>query len=623
MTDSKHVKISDYFWHKKQKLLLNTLLPYQYKALNDEIVGAEPSHAIENFKIAAGIKKGEYHGWIFQDSDLAKWIEAAAYSLKLKKDKALEATIDQLISYMVRAQLPDGYLNTYYICHTEEKRFTNIVHGHELYCLGHLLEAAIVYFQVTKKDTMLNVMKKYLDLVIQTFGTEPGKINATPGHPELEIALMRLYNLTKENKYLDLATFFITTRGEKPNWFESEQSFIKIKNKWLDLDYHQAHIPLMEQNEADGHAVRAFYLYAGAASLAKETNNHKLYAVLKNIFNNTITKRMYVTGGFGSQGYGERFTLDYDLPSDRAYSETCASIAMIFFASKMFEIEQLPIYYEIVERCLYNNVLAGLSLDGTKYFYVNPLKVVPNITKYRQDSDFIKTIRQPWFGCSCCPPNIARLLASLNDYIYSVIDENIYINLLIASTYTNENSEIVLNCAIMHSKTITVKLTNLSKKSVFIRIPKWAKGYKINKSSNVEVIFNNGHLHLYNISENAEVILTLDYVPKIVYPNQSINAINHSVAISYGPFIYALEEIDNVENLNSLLLNSKKKIKIKKETDLGGYIGLTIEGYIKTSDSSLYSYNSPVLSKTILRFIPYYLWANRTEGQMTVFVNYI
>ncbi|MDR0831287.1 MAG: glycoside hydrolase family 127 protein [Bacillales bacterium] len=612
-----NVIINDRFWSGKQKLLVSTLIPYQYSALNDEIVGVEPSHAIENFKIAAGLSKDKFYGCIFQDSDVGKWIEAASYALSIKKDKKLESKIDKIVSYMQLAQQEDGYLNTYYICHPEIKRFSNIVHGHELYCAGHLLQGAIAYYKVSKKDKMLNILKKYIDLIIKTFGNNDNQIKASPGHPEIEIALMELYELSKEKKYLDLTNFFISVRGEKPNWFESEEAFINAEKRYFDLSYNQAHKSIYEQEIADGHAVRALYLSAGAAALAKESNNTKLYEVLKNNFNNTINKRMYITSAFGSQGYAERFTVDYDLPSDRAYAETCASIAMIFFAQKMFEIQPLHIYSEVIEKALYNTVLAGLSLDGTKFFYVNPLKVIPIVSKYRQDMSFIQVRRQAWFGCACCPPNIARILGSLNKYIY-VVKDDIYINLLIASTYNFNNNQIKLKCSIPNSKSISLTILKAMREKIYLRIPKWVDKVIVKKDEHISYYQDKDYLCLYDIKDKANIVLCFSFTPKIIYSNSRVS---NEVALSYGPFIYALEEVDNVSDLSSLMIDIRKKIKIKKEKELNGYVSLIAEGFIKTNNE-LYSYHKPQLTKTILKFIPYHLWANRDEGEMSVFVNY-
>lgn len=418
----KEVQVEDLFWSKYTHLVTKQILPYQWEILNDRVPEAEPSHCIANFKVAAGLKDGTFQGAVFQDTDVAKWLEAVAYSLSYEPNDKLEETADEVIELIGKAQQPDGYINTYFTILAPKHRWANLREGHELYTAGHLIEAAVAYYKVTGKDRFLTIMKKFADLICEVFKEET-YLRAVPGHQEIEIGLIKLSETTGDNKYMDMAKAFIDRRGMQPNYLVSEHE----NPLWIDIfkdtkpflpEYSQCHIPVREQTIAEGHSVRATYMYCAMADLAATFNDKELFAACERIWNNIVEKRMYITGGIGSSGAYERFTTDYDLPNDCNYSESCASIGLALFGRRMAQITKDGTYIDVVERALYNTVLAGISMDGKRFFYVNPLEVWPDNCLDHTSMEHVKPVRQKWFGVACCPPNIARTLASLGEYIY-------------------------------------------------------------------------------------------------------------------------------------------------------------------------------------------------------------
>ncbi|MEG1427402.1 MAG: glycoside hydrolase family 127 protein, partial [Oscillospiraceae bacterium] len=394
-------KINDKFWGGYQRLICDSVIPYQREALWDRIPGVEKSHAIHNFLVAAGKETGEFGGWIFQDSDLAKWIEAVSYSLYIQPDKNLEAEVDKVVEYVADSQGEDGYLNTYFTLVRPENRWENLQEGHELYCAGHMIEAAVAYYEATGKSRLLEIMKKNADCIYSVFGKD--KRRGFPGHPEVELALVKLYRATNDPKYLELSQYFIDERGTEPNFFAAE----RIKRDWtvwgadpLDRGYTENSKPVREQEVAEGHAVRAVYLYSGMADVARETGDTTLKSACERLWKNITEKQMYITGGIGSTVEGEAFTVDYDLPNDTAYAESCAAIGLMFFARRMLLLDKNGDYGDVMERALYNCVLAGMSLDGTKFFYVNPLEVNPDYSGKINGHKHVLPERPGWYGCA-------------------------------------------------------------------------------------------------------------------------------------------------------------------------------------------------------------------------------
>ena len=412
------MKINDKFWKQEMEVVRKEVIPYQWAALNDQVEGAAPSFCMRNFKVAGKQNKerkeqgkafiepkytfrgfeslpedpnhpeDKFYGFVFQDSDFSKWIEAVGYSLTQHPDPKLEAIADGAIDIVCAAQQDDGYLDTYYIINGKDKIFTNLKDHHELYCMGHLIEGAVAYYEATGKDKLLKAAARFADYAAAHFGPEEGKCKGYPGHEIAEMALVRLYEVTKEPRYLELSKFFIDERGKRPYYFDKEHPEEVKKGHENDLRYfyNQAHLPVRQQDEAVGHAVRAVYLYSGMADIARLTEDETLYQSCEKLWDSMANEKMYITGGIGGTQIGEAFSYPYDLPNDTAYAETCASIGLVFFARRMLEIKPDAKYANVMERALYNGILSGMALDGKSFFYVNPLEVRRPATKMRENS---------------------------------------------------------------------------------------------------------------------------------------------------------------------------------------------------------------------------------------------
>lgn len=623
--------VNDAFWSRYQELVSDVVIPYQKQILADELPEVEKSHAIENFKIAAGESDGIFYGMVFQDSDVAKWIEAASYSLMLKPDEKLEKELDELIETIGKAQLSDGYLNTYFTIKAPEHRWQNLREAHELYCAGHLMEAAVAHKKATGKDNFLKIMEKNAKHIADRFGKD--KERGFPGHPEIELALTKMYDITGNKTYLDLASYFIDERGTAPDYFAEESSridWVVWGNYMNNPEYNQAHLPVREQTKAVGHSVRAVYLYTGMADVAAKTGDKSLADACEILWNNIVEKQMYVTGGIGSTHDGEAFTKDYDLPNDTAYAETCAAIGLIFFARKMLELNPNAEYANIMERALYNGVISGMSQDGKRFFYVNPLDVNPEYSGKIMGHRHVLPHRPTWYGCACCPPNVARLITSLGDYVWLKKDDIYYSNLFIGGTYQESDENglgIELQTAypndgelkyIIHSS----KMENLK---LAVRIPDWSDGYEITvKGKTYKPETLNGYLMIEDTfveGNSIEVKFTMEV--KKIYANVQVKEDAGQVAFQCGPFIYCLEGIDNQNDLLSLRVKADGNVtkSIKNDAILGEIPVLEIEGARLEKQKSLYNYKKPSMEPVILKAIPYYLWDNRGENQMKVWIS--
>ncbi len=634
--DIHSVKIQDSFWSPKMKMVRDSMIPYQWEALNDRIEGVEKSYAIQNMRIAAGEAEGEFHGWVFQDSDLYKWIEAASYQLSLEYDAELDAEVDSVIDLMAKAQQPDGYLNTYFTIKAPDKRWTDLSECHELYCAGHMFEAAVAHFEATGKRTLLDIACRFADYIDTVFGPEEDKLHGYPGHQEIELALVKMYQLTGNERYLSLAAYFINQRGQMPLYFQEEwarngQDFWPgFRNN--DEGYQQAHLPVREQKDAVGHSVRACYMYAGMADVAQMTNDESLFKACETLWNSITQKRMYVTGGIGSQGHNECFTVDYDLPNDVAYTETCAAIALVFFAQRMLRITGDAKYADIMERALYNGVLSGVALDGHSFFYVNPLEINPDEDGFRTDHAHVKTRRQGWYGCACCPPNIARLLSSLGKYVYTYDAASVFVNLYVGSTFSHplvDGLVIKQESSYPWKGRIRFTFEGAMGKNfrLCLRIPEWCEHATLRvNGQTVELTRENGYAVLDRIwMENDEVELHLHMEVRRIYANGQVRENAGKVALQRGPVVYCLEEDDNEGNLQTLVLprNAFLEVMPYDEDLLNGVVPIRCSGYreLIAKKNSLYSYLAPEAENALLVFVPYYAWGNRTlDREMRVWV---
>lgn len=635
----KEVRVAGGFWQAMMEKARTQVIPYQWEALNDRIPDAEPSYCMRNFRIAAGREQGVFDGRVFQDSDFAKWIEAVAYSLMWHPDAALEQLADGAIAEVVAAQQPDGYLNTYYIINGLDKRFTNLRDNHELYCLGHMIEGAVAYYQATGKRVLLDAMVRYVDLVDSLIGPEDGKLHGYPGHEEIELALVRLYRVTGNQKHLALAKYFIDERGKQPLFFEQEEQNNQLRPYWpgshFGYEYSQSAQPVRDQQSAVGHAVRAMYLYTGMVDVAKETQDETLLAACRRLWQNVVHRQMYITGSIGSTAYGESFSFDYNLPNDLIYSETCATIGLAFFARRMLDIEADSQYADVLETALYNGIISGMSASGTNFFYVNPLEVWPEANLKDQPHRHVKVQRPKWFGCACCPPNLARLLTSLGSYAYTKQGDCLYIHLYMDNTLetTLDSGAIKLVTSTNYPWDGTIKLEVVQAPaatvSLALRIPGWCGKFTLAvNGAPAKYTLANGYAVLpaqYKTGDSIELVL--DMPVRVMEANPRVREDIGKLAVARGPMVYCLEEEDNGPDLHRLLLHADTAFTLHHDADFlaSGAMLLQCPGKRVTQASwgpdELYRpVAAPVLEDITLRFIPYYLWANRKPGEMIVWV---
>lgn len=639
----KKIQITDAFWSKHIRLVKKTVIPYQWEAINDRIPGAEPSHSLMNFKIAAGLCEGEFYGAVFQDTDVAKWLEAVGFTLAFEKDEGLEKTADEVIDLIEKAQCSDGYLNTYFTIKEKGRRWFDLCEGHELYTAGHMMEAAVAYHIGTGKRKFLDIMCRFADLICETFGMEEGKIHGYPGHPEIEVGLVKLYRATGKKQYLDLAKYFIDARGVGENYFLKELSrpgftYISPELKDYDPAYSQSHLPVREQKTAEGHAVRAMYLYSAMADLAEAYGDDELMKACCALWDNMTQKRMYITGSIGSSGILERFTTDYDLPNDCNYSESCASIGMAMFGQRMGNITRDAKYYDVVERALYNTVLAGIALDGKSFFYVNPLEVWPDNCMPHTSKEHVKPIRQKWFGVACCPPNIARTLASLGQYIYGVDEESIYVNLFISNQVEAEvkGSRISVSMETRFpwemAADISFREIPDSGIKIAVRIPAYARNFTIysledkeekNPGRKISYTTEKGYA-VIQLVKDINIRIMWDAPAKFIHSNPLVRADSGKVALVRGPLVYCLEEADNSSNLSAIYVDADTTVCEEKSDLFGGIISLSFKGK-KISDQNwdsheLYGNHKILLEDITCKAIPYAYWNNRGKGEMLVWI---
>ncbi|MBN2625320.1 MAG: glycoside hydrolase family 127 protein [Spirochaetales bacterium] len=635
IVDLKRVKVTGGLLGEKYDTVLRSVIPYQWKALNDELDDSEPSHAIENFKIAAGLSTGEFHGMVFQDSDVAKWLEAVAYQLAVNSNKELKKRADEVIDIIAMAQQEDGYLNTYYSVKEPGNRWTNLRECHELYCAGHMLEAAVAYYHATSERKLLDVMIRFIDLIDSLFGPDEGKKKGYPGHQEIELALMRLYDVTGEPRHMNLAAYFINERGQKPNYFLEEWEKRGRTNHWSPFatwqdDYNQAHLPVREQDKAIGHAVRAVYMYTAMADLARETGDESLKKACRTLWENVTNRQMYITGGIGSSGYQEAFTFDFDMPNDTAYNETCASIGLVFWALRMFLMDGESQYADVIEQALYNGVLSGMSEDGNRFFYVNPLEVKPESCNRRHDKEHVMPVRQKWFKCACCPPNLARLMTSIGQYVYFQDEGGVGINLYAGSRYQYEAQgnpiqlEQKTNYPWEGTVSIAVGGASGQKFSLKLRKPGWCDSWKvmINEQEEQACLVKDYLTIDRSWIDGDRVELVMDMPVKTMYSLTELQENAGKAAVVRGPVVYCLEEADNGSNLSSLILKDDAHFHVEYDGSLlKGVSRITAKGVRETvAGESLYSDQAPRTEATDLKFIPYYAWNNRQDGEMLVWV---
>lgn len=660
--DIKSVKINDLFWSSKMELIRKEVLPYQWDILNDRVPQAAPSYCMHNFKAAGRLnrnrktmgkdfkepvytyrgfealpedpsspKEDEFYGFVFQDSDFSKWIEAVGYSLAVYPDDELEKIADEAIDIVCEAQLPNGYLDTYYIINGMDRSFKDLRDHHELYCLGHLIEGAISYYQGTGKDKLLKAACSFADYVDSVFGYEEGKIKGYPGHEIAEMALFKLYETTGEERYKKLAEYFINERGQAPLYFDMEHPTPKGQPYKIDY-YHQAHIPVREQTEAVGHAVRAVYLYSGMADMARISKDERLLNACDKLWDSITREKMYITGGIGATHLGEAFSFPFDLPNDTDYAETCASIGLVFFARRMLQIKADRKYSDVMELALFNGILSGIALDGKSFFYVNPLEVIPEACKKDERKMHIKSVRQKWFGCACCPPNLARLVASIGTYAYTTDEDTLFVHLYMGSEFAHKDLSIRTESSFPDSGKVKISAQTSGKSDAVLalRIPSWCNDkYDFKSDRELSQEYKDGYLYLKGFEDDTVIEIDFDMTSRIVVPDSKVREDLGRAALVRGPVVYCMEEKDNGKDLASLYIDATKEIREEETMEFGLPVtALIVSGYRKESSSGndyvtpLYKgFEAIVKEEKEIRFIPYRLWANRGEGEMSVYIN--
>ena len=636
--DLSQITVTDPLFSHYISIVAKKLIPYQWNVLNDCEPNAEKSFCIANFRVAAGEIEGSHKGMVFSDSDLYKWLETLAYCLERGEAKKFEVHGDEMVDLISRAQEADGYVNTYFSANCPDRKWTNFTEGHELYSAGHLIEAAVAYYHATGKTRLLEVACRFADLIYNKFTSGGMLENACPGHQEIELALIKLSDCTGEKKYADLARHFLEVRGDSSGFLEKnlrDMGRNRIFPEFADYDarYAQAHLPPAEQTTAEGHAVRAMYMFSAMADVARTYGDDALAESCVRLWNNLIQKRMYITGGIGSSGYLERFTVDYDLPNDRMYCESCASVGLMMFGQRMTALTGDATYYDAVERALCNTVLAGISAEGDKYFYVNPLEVWPDNCLAGTSMAHVKPVRQPWFACACCPANIARTLASLGQYIYAQDEKSVYINQYISSELCTDvrGAEISIK---LHSDLLTegkIRILIHSDKSqsftLRIRIPFYLQNPTfLFDGKAIAPVIENGYA-VIAISREGEQVLEIHgkIEPRWVAANPKVRADTGKIALMYGPYVYCLEETDNGSNLPAIYAVSSSLAVPEAPTEglPGNLPTFVIHG--KRLDSgvgdTLYGSPSFRFSDVELKAVPYALWCNRTPGEMIVWLN--
>ena len=605
------VEIEDSFWKPRIYTVSSVTIPV---CINQTEV---KTARIRNFeKVAA--KKGEKHeGIYYDDSDVYKALEAMAYSLKNHPDPVLEMKTDEWVDKIAAAQLPDGYLNTYFTLENLQKRWTDM-NAHEDYCAGHLIEAAVAYYNISGKRKLLDVAIRFANHIDSTFRLKDR--HWVSGHQEIELALVKLYKTTKDKRYLDLSDWYLQQRGH--GYFAERPR---------DQEYSQDRFPLKDQTQITGHAVRAMYLYTGAADVAAAKNDTGYMKAMKTVWEDVVYRNMYITGGIGSSGRNEGFSVDFDLPNEQAYCETCASVGMVLWNQRMNLLTGESKYLDVLERSLYNGALDGLSLTGDRFFYGNPLASTGSHS------------RSEWFGTACCPSNIARLVESVGNYVYAQSNDALWINLFIGSTgsFTMNGKKIGVKQVTKYPWDGKIEISVVPEKQtefeLCIRIPGWATNKPVpgdtysfsdNSQEKFSISLNgvpatykmvNGYAVVKKIWKKGDVvILDLPMPVRRIVAIEDIKENRNRVALQRGPLVYCFEHVDNGSKAMNILIpdNTIFKAEFKPEL-MNGLVVLQADAPVATVSGDGLNISSVIKTVTA---IPYFSWANRGKGQMQVWL---
>lgn len=572
----------------------------------------------------------------FWDSDVAKWLEASAYALAAHPDAWLQARVDEVVGLFAAAQQPDGYLNSYVTSVKPHERWADLRDGHELYCAGHVIEAGVAHFLSTGQRSLLDVVCRYADYIHTVFGTAPGQLRGYCGHPEIELALVRLYRATGNPRYLELSRYFVEERGQEPYYFDVEAAR-RTRPRTNDgyyrrhglrgqalREYNQSHLPVRQQRRVVGHAVRAMYLYSAVADLALELHDEELEATCQALWSHLVTRRMYVTGGIGSSPLNEGFSSDYDLPNAEGYAESCAAVGLVMWAQRMLRLCPDARYADVMENVLYNAIAAAIGSDGRHFFYANPLA---------SDGD---VHRQPWFQVACCPPNIARLLTSLGQYVYSMDAEHVAVHLYIRGTATFEVAGQRVRLRQEHDYPwngrlrLHFELEQPAEFALWLRMPGWSQQASL-RVSDVECdyapLLRNGYVRVQRLWRDGDCLeLNLPMRVQRVYAHPRVAQDVGRVALRRGPLVYCIEEADNASPLESLALPHAAEFSERHQAALlDGIVELHANAVLRDAadwDGQLYRADQPALERsTELTAVPYAVWDNRAAGQMRVWIH--
>ncbi|MBT3270343.1 glycoside hydrolase family 127 protein [Candidatus Poribacteria bacterium] len=584
------VDVTDAFWAPRLEVNRTVTLPHSFRQ-------CEATNRVRNFEAAGGLIDAKFDGIYFNDSDLYKVVEAAAHSLARHPDDELDAYVDGLIAKFAAAQEDDGYLNTYFTLVEPDKKWTNLADMHELYCAGHLIEAAVAHHRATGKSNLLDVAVRFADHIDGVFG--PGKRSGVPGHEEIELALVKLYELTNERRYLDLAAFFIDERGAN------------------DRAYAQDHAPVREQDSIEGHAVRAMYLYAAVADIVRHSPDPALLATLDRIWDDVALGKTYITGAVGPSAHNEGFTVPYDLPNDSAYAETCAAIATALWNHRMFRLHGDGAYMDVVEQSLYNGFLSGISLAGDDFFYVNPL------------GSHGHHHRQPWFGCACCPSNVVRFVPRVPGYIYATSENAVWVNLFVGSRATmsvgGQEVELIQETDYPWDGRvrITVNPAEPATYALHVRVPGWCSRQSMMVPDRPETLTSqDGYVRIEREWQKGDVVeIDMPMPVDRIVAHPQVKADRGRVALRRGPITYCAEGVDNGGSVRDIALPRDARLASRHEPDLLGGVtvvtGPASRRPVADWDGHLYRQRAEDDDVDLVA-IPYYAWDNRDASDMTV-----
>lgn len=594
----KNTVITDGFWKIKQDMIKDVTLESVYNRFKE-------THRFD--ALDCSWKEGDPDcPHVFWDSDIAKWLEGLAYILAHSENEKLEKIADESIEKIEKNRDENGYYNSHFLV-TGEK-FT-IRNEHELYCAGHLMEAAVAYYEATGKKLLLDIMCKYADYIEKAFVKEKTAKFVTPGHPEIELALVKMYEVTGEKRYLDLSKFFVDNHGDN--------DVDGLVYNGCRITYNQDECAVRDRETAEGHCVRALYLFCAMADIAYYYDDKELFAAAERCFENIVNKRMYITGATGSTCHGESFTIDYDLPNRDAYAETCASIALCMFANRMIKLNPDGKYGDAVERALYNGVLSGISMDGKSFFYENPLTIDPDFNNVNTCTDggkrFPITQRKEVFDCSCCPPNVIRLIADIGDYMYSYNDDTVFVHQYINSETSQEGINIKQETKYPANGDVIITVNAKTQKQLAFRVPYWCKNFTVNKAYKIE----KGYAYV-DISGEEKIIISFDMTPKFIKANKRVHDNAGRVALMRGPVVYCLEGKDNGKDLECVRVDINSSFKL---SDCEFILpALETVGYQEKESDMLYFEATDEYDIIPLKFIPYYAYANRGETELLVWI---